>query len=130
MTESNRSLIAAFLAAQKTVALAEDVVLRDQAQDCERTGREAVEAFLRAALVDGFSDVVITPRTVVVDEQALVLEFTFQGRHSGRFMGLPATGRVALVPMAVVCRIAHGQIRQATLYYDACALLRQIGLAV
>jgi steroid delta-isomerase-like uncharacterized protein len=113
-----------------TVALAEDVILRDQAQDRAFTGREAVQAFLRATLVDGFTDVVLTPQTVVTDEQTAVLECTFQGRHSGRFMGLPATGRVAMVPMAIVCRIAHGQIQQATLYYDAGALLRQLGLAV
>jgi steroid delta-isomerase-like uncharacterized protein len=130
MTDSYRSLTAAFLAAQMTVALAEDVIVHDQAQDRAFTGRAAVQAFLRATFVDGFSDVVLTPQTVVADEQAAALELTFRGRHSGRFMGLPATGRVAIVPMTIVCRIAQGQIHQATLYYDAGALLRQLGLAL
>jgi steroid delta-isomerase-like uncharacterized protein len=126
----NRQLVEAFVVGRSAVVLAEDVVFGDQAQSRSFTGRAAVEAIWQALFVDGFADVRIEIHTFIADDMAAALEFIFRGRHHGRFMGLPPTGQEVAIPMALFCRIEAGQIRRATLFYDAGTLLRQIGLAL
>jgi steroid delta-isomerase-like uncharacterized protein len=112
------------------VVLAEDVVFGDQAQSRSFTGRAAVEAMWQALFADGFADVQIEIHTLIADDMAVALEFIFRGRHHGRFMGIPPTGQEVAIPMALFCQIEAGQIRRATLFYDAGTLLRQLGLVL
>ena len=126
----NRQLAEAFVAGPTAVALTEDIVFQDQAQSQSFAGRAAVEAVWQALFADGFAEVRIEIRTLIAEETAAALECTFCGRHRGRFMGIPPTGREVVIPMALFCRIEAGQIRRATLYYDAGTLLRQLGLAL
>ncbi|MCI0394871.1 MAG: ester cyclase [Chloroflexi bacterium] len=106
------------------------MVLLEQGQGRTFTGRLAVQKLLQAFLADGFATAQVELHTSARDEQAAVWEFTFTGRHSGRFMGLPPTGRNVCLPMAVVCQIREGQVTRMALYYDAGTLLRQLGLAL
>ncbi|HEU5101792.1 MAG TPA: ester cyclase [Roseiflexaceae bacterium] len=126
----NRQLVEAFVVGRTAMVLAEDVVFADQAQSRSFTGRAAVEAIWQALFVDGFAEVRIEIRTLIADDTAAALEFIFCGRHHGRFMGLPPTGQDVAIPMALFCQIEAGQIRRATLFYDAGTLLRQLGLAL
>jgi predicted ester cyclase len=84
----------------------------------------------RAFFIEGFAEVRIEIHRLIADEHAAALEFTFRGRHQGRFMGIPPTSREVVIPMALFCRIEAREIRQASLYYDAGTLLRQLGLAL
>jgi steroid delta-isomerase-like uncharacterized protein len=126
----NRQLVEAFIVGRTAVALTEDVVFWDQAQSRSFAGRAAVEVVWQALFADGFAEVRIEIHTLITDDTAAALEFIFRGRHHGRFMGLPATGQEVAIPMALFCWIEAGQIRRATLYYDAGTLLRQLGLAL
>jgi steroid delta-isomerase-like uncharacterized protein len=128
--EVNRRVIQAFIGTPTAVSLADEVSLEDLAQNRAYHGRAAVEALLRAFFVEGFSEARTEVRTMLVDERAAMLEFTFHGRQNGPFLGIPVTGQEVAVPMVVVCQIGDGQIRQATLYYDAGSFLRQLGMAV
>jgi len=131
MTEClNRQLVEAFVVERTAVALAEDVVLWDQAQSRSYAGRAAVEAVWQAFFADSFADVQIEIHTLIADDMAATLEFIFRGRHHDRFMGIPPTGQEIAIPMALFCWIEAGKIRRATLYYDAGTLLRQLGLAL
>jgi steroid delta-isomerase-like uncharacterized protein len=126
----NRQLAEAFVAGRSAVALTEDIVFRDQAQSRSFAGRVAVEAMWRALFADGFAEARVEIHTLIAEESAAALEFTFRGRHRGRFMGIPPTGREVAIPMALFFAIEAGQLRRATLYYDAGTLLRQLGLAL
>jgi len=126
----NRQLVEAFVVERAAVALTEDVILRDTAQSRLFAGRAAVEAVWQAFFADGFAEVRIEIPTLIGDDAAAALEFTFRGRHRGRFMGIAPTGREVAIPMGLFCWIEAGRIRQATLYYDAGTLLRQLGLAL
>jgi steroid delta-isomerase-like uncharacterized protein len=126
----NRQLVEAFVVERTGVALAEDVVFRDQAQSRSFVGRAAVETVWQALFADGFAEVRIEVHALVSDDTAAALQFTFRGRHRGHFMDIPPTGREVAIPMALFCRIEAGQIQEATLYYDAGTLLRQLGLAL
>jgi steroid delta-isomerase-like uncharacterized protein len=126
----NRQLVEAFVVERTVQALAEGVVFCDQAQSRSFAGRATVEAMWQALFIDGFAEVRVEVQTLISDDAAAALEFTFRGWHRGRFMGIPPTGREVAIPMTLFCRIAVGQIQQATLYYDAGMLLRQLGLAL
>src|SRR5262245_31681609 len=101
----NRQLVEAFVVQGTGVALTEDAVLQDQAQSQAFAGRAAVEAMWRALFADGFAEVQIEVQTLIGDDTEAALEFTFRGRHHGRFMGIPPTGREVAVPMALFCWI-------------------------
>jgi steroid delta-isomerase-like uncharacterized protein len=126
----NRQLVEAFMVERTAVALAEDVVFWDQAQSRSFAGRAAVERVWRAFFADGFADVRIETCTLIAEDTAAALEFVFRGRHHGRFMGIPPTGREISVPMALFFWIDTGEIRRVTLYYDAGMLLQQLGLTL
>jgi steroid delta-isomerase-like uncharacterized protein len=125
----NHHLLEAFVE-RTAMALAEEVVFWDQAQSRSFSGRAAVEAVWQALFADGFAEVRIEVQRLITDETAEALEFTFRGWHRGRFMGIPPTGREVAIPMALFCWIDAGKIQQASLYYDAGTLLRQLGLAL
>jgi steroid delta-isomerase-like uncharacterized protein len=126
----NRQFVEAFVAEPAAVALAEDAVFWDHAQSRSFAGRAVVEAVWRAFFADGFAEVRIEIHMLMAEDMTAALEFTFRGRHQGRFMGIPPTGRQVAIPMALFCRLEARQIRQASLYYNAGTLLQQLGLAL
>jgi steroid delta-isomerase-like uncharacterized protein len=126
----NHQLVEAFVVQGAAAALTEDAVFSDQAQSRSFAGRAAVEAVWQALFAEGFTEVRIEVQTLIGDDAGAALEFIFRGRHRGRFMGIAPTDREVTIPMALFCGIEAGQIRQATLYYDAGTLLRQLGLAL
>ena len=125
----NRQLVEAFVT-ERAAALAEDAVFWDQAQSRSFAGRALVEGMWRAFFAEGFAEVRIEIHRLIADDTAAALEFTFCGRHQGRFMGIPPTSREVAIPMALFCWIEAREIRRASLYYDAGTLLRQLGLAL
>lgn len=128
MTDPNFvDLIEAFTKDFSSLPLAEDVVLYERAQDQIFHGRVPVDTMFQELFEQGFADVQLNIQTILVDEQTAVLEFVFHGRHHGRFMGIPPTQRVVNIPMVIICHIQYLQLQQASLYYDAGTLLRQIG---
>jgi steroid delta-isomerase-like uncharacterized protein len=131
MTQSfNRQLVEAFVTEQAAVALSEEAVFCDQAQSRSFAGRAAIESVWRAFFADGFAEMRVEIHMLIADDTTAALEFTFSGRHRGRFMGIPPTGREVTIPMALFCWIEAQEIRKANLYYDAGTLLRQLGLAL
>jgi steroid delta-isomerase-like uncharacterized protein len=64
-------------------------------------------------------------RYVTVD--AIVLELTLQGTHSGTWEGLKPTGATFSLPVCTVYRFdADGKLRSEMLYFDSDALRRQL----
>jgi steroid delta-isomerase-like uncharacterized protein len=130
----NRRLLEALTleqdAAVLAAVLAEDVVLLDQAQERSFVGREAVITFLHTFFIHGFTQTEARIQTMIVEETEAAVVFTFYGRQDGPFMGIPPTWQEVVLPMVVYCQIESGRIKQATLYYNAGTLLRQIGLGL
>jgi steroid delta-isomerase-like uncharacterized protein len=124
------NLIATFIAAPTHAPLAEDVILEDYGQSMVYHGRTAVLPILRAYFSDGFPDGRICVDATFSDSRIIVIAFTFRGRHNGRFLGLPPTGREVAVPMILLCHTTDHHIQHIAWYYDAGTLLRQIGLAL
>ncbi len=128
MSCRNRQLIETLVMLGDTSALAADVIFVDRAQDRSFAGRDEARRFFEALLIDCFADVGVTPLSIAADEHTVAMEFHFRGRQQGRFLGIPATGRLVLVPMVLVCEVAQNTIKRAALYYDAGTMLRQLGV--
>ena len=127
---SNQSIIRALVQAHADWPLADEVTLVDQAQARTFSGRHSVRDFLLALYVDAFQDAQLEVCCIAAGESAAAVEYVLRGRHAGDFAGIPPTGRAVVLPMALVCQIAAGQVYRASLYYDAGTLLRQLGMAL
>lgn len=55
-------------------------------------------------------------------------EGDFVGKHTGEFMGIPATNKDVRVPLCVVYDVADGRITEGRVYFEAPALLAQLGV--
>ncbi|MDH2443458.1 ester cyclase [Amnibacterium sp. CER49] len=63
---------------------------------------------------------------LVADERSAVAELLFVGRHVGRYAGLPATGRVVRVPLAMAFDVEDAVIVAIRLYYSPEGVLAQL----
>jgi len=132
MTEAEstaaRRVVEAFARAHDPAALADDVIVRDQAQERSFRGRAAAGAFLDALFREAFTEARSEVETVLFSGARAAIAFTFHGRHERSFMGLPATRRQVAVPMVMVLKLGGELIARADLYYNAGTLLRQMEL--
>ncbi|MFE2169729.1 ester cyclase [Streptomyces sp. NPDC059447] len=54
--------------------------------------------------------------------------WNWKGTHKGEFMGVAPTGKEFTMSGCTTCRIENGQIAEDWWYYDAPALMRQMGM--
>ncbi len=91
-------------------------------------GREAVRDFIVA-----FHTVAFDARpqvvTLLIGDDAALLEARFVGRHVGDFAGVPATGTEVDVPYCVAYGIADGLISELRAYLPVPALRAQLAEA-
>ena len=90
-------------------------------------GRAAIRAVVDAFLV-ALTDATFTVDDLIIDGDRVVLVFTLSGTDTGGLMGMAPSGRPALLPMVVVCRIADGLIVHERRIYDFTGMLVQIGV--
>jgi hypothetical protein len=53
---------------------------------------------------------------------------TLSGTDTGGLMGMSPSGKPALLPMVVVCRVADGYITHERRIYDFTGMLVQVGV--
>jgi C-1 hydroxylase len=110
------------------VHLADDVIWRDVALGMPLHGREALKAAAQAYMT-GFPDLRIEETSSTLAPPRLVQEVTITGTHSGEFLGIPPTGRFTQSFAAVITTFDEdGMMIEGALYWNALALMRQIGV--
>lgn len=62
-----------------------------------------------------------------VDENLVIGDSTFVGRHDGQFAGLAPTGRALRLPFVVFVSFRDGLLAGERFVYDLNGLLRQLG---
>jgi predicted ester cyclase len=67
-------------------------------------------------------------RNVLLDGDHAVWEGHFVGEHTGEFVGLPASGKMVCVPLAVVYDLKDGLIHKGRFYLELPVLFKQIGM--
>lgn len=101
----------------------------DRAGNERHDGRDAVRAYY-AELFAGFADFhfYVDRRHVAAD--AVILEVTAHGTHTGEWKGIAPTGRHVTFPVCVVFTFDEtDRIRAETAYFDRLTVLTQLGVA-
>lgn len=105
--------------------VAEDAVFTMQPTGEEIRGREAIAKHL-AGFYHGALEARAVRTNAIVSDGAGVLEARVQGRHTGMFAGIPATGRDVDVPLCVTYEVSDGLIQRARIYLLVNVLVAQI----
>ena len=80
-------------------------------------------------LVSAFSDVEFTINNIFGEGNQLVKHWTFRGKHTGDFFGIPATGNMVEISGSTIVRMSpDGRIAEERDFMDNMALLAQLGV--
>jgi hypothetical protein len=90
-------------------------------------GRATIAAVL-GAFFGALNDATITQDDLIIDRDHVVQVVTLSGTDTGGFMGMAPTGKPALFPAVMVCRVADGLIVHERRIYDFTGMLVQIGV--
>ncbi len=91
-------------------------------------GIEAMAAYYKNFLT-GFSEIQFSINNVFGEGDQLVKHWTFKGKHTGDFFGIPATGnRVNLDGSTITRMSSDGRIAEERDFMDNMALLSQLGI--
>lgn len=112
--------------------IAEDVVNHDPVSDETLTPEEArgFEGFVRhvEAAREAFPDATVTIEDVIAEGDEVLVRFTFEGTHEGRFVGIEPTGNRVEGTNMVLMRLEDGKIVERWEESDSLDLLRQLGV--
>jgi len=100
----------------------ESFVLRDPLGLLE--GRDALVERLRDTT---FGDVMIVIEDIIASGDQVVVRSTWQGVQHGKFFGIDATGKRAMIEMVQVLAFSDGRVVEDETYYDVYALFEQLG---
>ena len=81
-----------------------------------------------AAWYDAFQDMAHTLDEVRPTDTGIVVRFTANGRHTGTFVGIPATNRTISASAIVLLTIEGGKVKQLNAIFDQFGLMRQLGV--
>jgi steroid delta-isomerase-like uncharacterized protein len=99
----------------------------DVAQAAPQHGPEAVRRYL-GYYFRAFPDLQVRLEECVVEDQRVVLFWTWRGTHRGTFMRIPPSGKSVTVRGASLLKLEDGKIRRALRIWDLAGLLRGVGL--
>jgi steroid delta-isomerase-like uncharacterized protein len=77
----------------------------------------------------GFPDIKVTVEDQVAEGDLVASRHSSHGTHTDTFMGMPPTGKEAVVTGMTVTRIADGKIVEAWTSWDALGMFEQLGIA-
>jgi steroid delta-isomerase-like uncharacterized protein len=107
---------------------AEDAELVDAGMPEPMRGREAMRAYA-SGYVTAFPDLRLETREPVIGGNLVAQKWKATGTHAGELRGLPATGRKMVTLGCGTAEIGEGGlVRRGANYWNAAALLQQLGL--
>jgi steroid delta-isomerase-like uncharacterized protein len=90
-------------------------------------GRQAVTK-VHERLFEAFPDLQFDQDHVLIDGDKAAVGGTLTGNYTGGFLGLPPSGKPIRVPLAVIFRVADGEIVFERRIYDFTGMMMQIGV--
>lgn len=75
-----------------------------------------------------FPDITHTIDEARPTDTGIVVRFTAKGRHTGTFMGIPATNREISASAMVLMTIENGKVTLLRAMFDQMGLMRQLGV--
>jgi len=104
----------------------DEATFADMAESATATGKAAIRDYLQGWL-SSFPDARIEVVHRIGHGSHVVDQWKATGTHQGQFRGITPTARVVSVPLVCIFKLRRGMITNATLYYDAASILRQLG---
>lgn len=123
--DETRNVLEAYWQEHDPRHVAEDAVFTMQPTGEEIRGRDAIAKHL-AGFYHGALEARAVRTNAIFGDGAGVLEARVQGRHTGVFAGIPATGREVDVPLCVTYEVSGGLIQRARIYLLVNVLVAQI----
>ncbi len=77
----------------------------------------------------GFPDIHLIVEDLIGEDDRVVCRFLLRGTQTGRFLGIPATGRAVEVAGVAIDRLAEGRLIERWVHLDLLDLLHQLGIA-
>lgn len=78
--------------------------------------------------VTGFSEQLFIIKEIFGQGDNLVKHWSFKGRHTGSFFGIPATGKLIDVEGVTLVKMKDGKIAQEQDFMDSMIFLQQLGI--
>ncbi len=108
---------------------AEGAMVKIAGAPAEASGREAI-AQSYGKLFEAFKDYTMAPSRELVKGDVVVVEWAFNGTHTGDLWGIKATEKkVGAQGVDVMWFTPEGQIKEHHVYYDGGTIFSQIGLS-
>ena len=89
-------------------------------------GRDSLKAAMQR-VSEGISDHWMKIEDVIAEGDRVAVRLQSHARHTGTFMGIPATGKEYTVSEIHIFRIAEGQVAEHWYNGDMLGLLQQLG---
>jgi steroid delta-isomerase-like uncharacterized protein len=88
------------------------------------------EEFVRhlTTFLNAFSESYFDIEQQIAEDELVVTRGTWGGTHSGRFQGLPPTGKQVAINAVLVDRIKDGKIVEHQGLFDTLSMLQQLGV--
>ncbi|HEY4848683.1 MAG TPA: ester cyclase [Methylocella sp.] len=100
----------------------------DEPWDDHRIGRDQVQLYYKELLAAA-ADFQIEVRNRYATDEAVILEVTISGTHTGAWRGLPATGKKVSIPLCGIFTFDPAdRILGEKIYYDRASVFRQLGI--
>ncbi|MBE9061910.1 ester cyclase [cf. Phormidesmis sp. LEGE 11477] len=81
-----------------------------------------------SALFEGFPNIEHTLESVVAEDDKVVYRTVLRGTHTGEFLGIPPTGKVAEISDFTMLKITGGRISEWWYDCNLLALMKQLGV--
>ena len=105
---------------------AEDAVVESPMGGTQH-GRDAIRDVFNV-FFDAFTNAAFTTEDLIIDGDRVAQVITFSAIDNGGLMGTAPSGKLAVVPVVFVCRVADGLIQHERRIYDFTGLLVQVGV--
>jgi steroid delta-isomerase-like uncharacterized protein len=106
--------------------VAQDMVDRDPVPG-QKPGLEGVKEFFHSMRA-GMSDLKFDLEDLIVEGDKAVARIRLRGKHTGEFMGIPATGRDVDVQGIDILRFENGKVVERRGIFEDLNLLQQLGV--
>lgn len=93
----------------------------------DAVGIDSARAYY-ANYLTGFSAISFTIKDVFAQGDKLVKHWNFKGKHTGLFMGIPATGKPVDIDGVTLVRMENGKIAEEQDFLDNLEFMQQLGL--
>jgi steroid delta-isomerase-like uncharacterized protein len=74
----------------------------------------------------GFPDIHFAVDLMVAEEDTVVVQYTFEGTHLGRFLELAPTGNAISVTGILIAEVSRGRVQSATSVFDSGQMMQQL----